>query len=128
MSTTQTPNESPLTTPIQPLHNPSQAAHVVVPHSRIGNATNAVPSTGAKALLAKKLAKSHNPNFISPTDNMMTPCTLKLNAARKKQFANGPKPVQLFAQKDQTNSNNGEASPTTTGEEVEKDLDDDNPF
>ena len=62
MSTTATttPNDSPVTTPIQPLHNPSQAAHVVVPQAPLGNATNntMAPGMGAKALLAKKMAKS----------------------------------------------------------------------
>lgn len=27
-----------------------------------------------------------NPNFVSPTDNLVTPVTQKLNAAKKKQF------------------------------------------
>ena len=62
MSATATPTESPIGTPIQPLHNPSQAAHVVVPQAPLGNATNGqysqAPGMGAKALLAKKLAKS----------------------------------------------------------------------
>ncbi|KAJ7638776.1 hypothetical protein FB45DRAFT_1055014 [Roridomyces roridus] len=74
-----TPNDSPASAPIQPLHNPEQAAHVV-------------------ALLAKKMAKSLNPTFISPTDNLMTPCTQKLSAAKKKHFNKGSKPIQLFAQ------------------------------
>lgn len=62
MSAVSTPNDSPAQTPIQPLHNPSQAAHVVVPQAPLGNATNGVPGQGlgmgAKALLAKKLAKA----------------------------------------------------------------------
>jgi len=64
---------------------------------------NAAPGLGAKALLAKKMAKGRyvlgsrlpffsnlslsNPNdTVSPTDHMMTPCTRKLTAAKKKQF------------------------------------------
>ena len=55
-----------------------------------------------------------NPTYISPTDNLMTPCTQKLSAAKKKHFAKlvqslfcsscsqmrfrGAKPIQLFAQ------------------------------
>lgn len=62
MSAVTTPNDSPVQAPIQPLHNPSQAAHVVVPQAPLGNATNGIgsqaPGMGAKALLAKKLAKS----------------------------------------------------------------------
>jgi len=30
--------------------------------------------------------QNSNPTFISPTDNLMTPCTQKLNAARRKNF------------------------------------------
>ena len=61
MSTTVSPNESPVS--VQPLHNPSQAAYIVVPQAPLGNAnTNAVnanaPGMGVKALLAKKMAKS----------------------------------------------------------------------
>lgn len=62
MSATTTPNDTPIGTPIQPLHNPGQAAHVVVPQAPLGNATNGLlnqaPGMGAKALLAKKFAKS----------------------------------------------------------------------
>lgn len=61
MSTVTTPNDSPAS--VQPLHNPSQAAHVVVPQAPLGNAnTNGaakhVQGMGVKALLAKKMAKS----------------------------------------------------------------------
>jgi hypothetical protein len=58
MSGTPTPNDSPFATPIQPLHNPSQAAQVVVPQAPLGNVANQGLGMGAKALLAKKLAKS----------------------------------------------------------------------
>ncbi|KAF8627185.1 hypothetical protein AX15_004503 [Amanita polypyramis BW_CC] len=129
MSTTSTPNDNPIGTPIQPLHNPSQAAHVVVPQAPIGNAPNPVLNMGAKALLAKKLAKSHNPNFISPTDKMMTPCTQKLTAARKKQFTKGPKPVQLFGQEDRVESNSdGELNSKIPHENGGKGPVDDSPF
>ncbi|KIY51633.1 hypothetical protein FISHEDRAFT_10775, partial [Fistulina hepatica ATCC 64428] len=83
MSTTSTPNDSP----VQPLHHPSQAAKVVLPQAPLGNVVNQVPGMGAKALFAKKMVKSTNPSFVSPTDNLMTPCTQKLSAAKKKQFA-----------------------------------------
>lgn len=61
MSTTTSPNESPAS--VQPLHNPSQAAHVVVPQAPLGNSntnagSNNIPGMGVKALLAKKMAKS----------------------------------------------------------------------
>ncbi|KAJ7228700.1 hypothetical protein GGX14DRAFT_414424 [Mycena pura] len=98
MSATSTPNDSPSSAPIQPLHNPAQAAHVVVPMAPLGNVANQPAGLGAKALLAKKMAKNLNPTYISPTDNLMTPCTQKLSAAKKKHFAKGAKPIQLFAQ------------------------------
>ncbi|KAF8450466.1 hypothetical protein L210DRAFT_3639574 [Boletus edulis BED1] len=102
MSSTSTPSDSPAS--IQPMHNPSQAAHVVVPQAPLGNATNGTvvaPGMGMKAFLAKKLAKSNNPNFVSPTDNMVTPVTQKLNAAKQKRFAKGAKPTgSLFSNKE----------------------------
>ncbi|EKM80321.1 hypothetical protein AGABI1DRAFT_113519 [Agaricus bisporus var. burnettii JB137-S8] len=143
MSATTTPGESPLGTPIQPLHNPSQAAQVVVPQAPLGNANLAyqAPGMGAKALLAKKFAKTHNPNFVSPTDNLMTPVSQKLNAAKKKQFSKGAKPVQLFTQKENIESNSvndsndddemSDASkdePVTQDQPQEMKIDDENPF
>ena len=75
--------------PIQPLHNPSLAAQVI-----LSQALN-----GSIAPLAKKGwvlcgyacrndadGRKSNPMFCSPTDNLLTPCTRKLSAARKKHF------------------------------------------
>ncbi|KAJ3571433.1 hypothetical protein NP233_g3760 [Leucocoprinus birnbaumii] len=143
MSATSTPNDSPASTPIQPLHNPSQAAQVVVPQAPLGNVVNQqAPGMGAKALLAKKFAKAHNPNFVSPTDNLMTPVTQKLNAAKNKHFAKGAKPTQLFTHKDAAESNTDESDkegdppkPTSSITDtqpqyptMEVDKDDENPF
>ena len=62
MSATTTPNDTPVGTRIQPLHNPEQAAHVVVPQAALRNATNGqhpqAPGMGAKALFTKTFAKS----------------------------------------------------------------------
>ena len=30
--------------------------------------------------------RTSNPTYVSPTDNMMTPCSQKLNATKKKHF------------------------------------------
>ncbi|RPD66733.1 hypothetical protein L226DRAFT_556611 [Lentinus tigrinus ALCF2SS1-7] len=138
MSATTTPNDSPIGTPIQPLHNPSQAAHVVVPQAPLGNATNGQlnqPGMGAKALLAKKFAKTHNPTYVSPTDNMMTPCSQKLNATKKKHFTKGAaKPMpSLFSQQqkdDDADSDSEESAPKTSTEpSTDSKMDDDeNPF
>ncbi|KAH9483067.1 hypothetical protein JR316_0005167 [Psilocybe cubensis] len=143
MSATSTPNDSP----IQPLHNPSQAAQIVVPQAPLGSVANQAPGMGAKALLAKKMAKTHNPAFISPTDNLMTPVTQKLNAAKKKHFNKSTKPVQLFSparENDQSSDDDDEdsaekapssdptataAAPTTTSSKIAMQVDDDeNPF
>ncbi|TCD70430.1 hypothetical protein EIP91_003511 [Steccherinum ochraceum] len=128
MSTATTPNDSPVGTPIQPMHNPSQAAHVSVPQAPLGNATNGslnqAPGMGAKALLAKKMAKSINPTYISPTDNLMTPVSQKLNAAKKKHFTKGAQPMKpLFATKEASGSSEEETSPRD-----EKANDEENPF
>ncbi|KAJ4481488.1 hypothetical protein C8J55DRAFT_488704 [Lentinula edodes] len=106
MSATTSPSESPIATPIQPLHNPANAAHVVVPQAPLGNVVNQVPGMGAKALLAKKMAKSQ------PS-----------------------KPVQLFAQKEE-NGSDVEVEETetqasaleSTEDKMEIDNDDENPF
>ncbi|KAJ3975522.1 hypothetical protein EV361DRAFT_946070 [Lentinula raphanica] len=133
MSATQSPNESPVSTTIQPLHNPANAAHVVVPQAPLGNVVNQVSGMGAKALLAKKMAKSESAAYHSPTDNLMTPVTRKLNAVKKKHFAKPAKPVQLFAQKEE-NGDEAEAeaeadsTPESPENKMEIDLDDENPF
>jgi hypothetical protein len=45
--------------PVQPLHNPQQAAQVVVPKAPLGNAASKpAPGMGARALLAKKMSKT----------------------------------------------------------------------
>jgi len=84
---------------------------------------------GAKALLAKKFAKNHNPTFISPTDNLMTPCTQKLTAAKKKHFTKGPKPMGgLLAQREESDgTSSGEDTPSQTTN-TNMSIDDENPF
>ncbi|THH31302.1 hypothetical protein EUX98_g2889 [Antrodiella citrinella] len=124
MSTVSTPTDSP----VQPLHNPSQAAKVVVPQAPLGNTTNGAmnqaPGMGARALLAKKMAKSINPTYISPTDNLMTPVSQKLNASKKKHFTKGANPMKpLFAPKEALGSSEEETSPHD-----EKMNDEENPF
>ncbi|KAL1937726.1 hypothetical protein VTO73DRAFT_12879 [Trametes versicolor] len=134
MSATTTPSDTPIGTPIQPLHNPGQAAHVVVPQAPLGNATNGLmnqaPGMGAKALLAKKFAKSHNPTYVSPTDNMVTPCSQKLNATKKKHFAKGvAKPMpSLFSQQESTGSESESDDVPTTQSTEAKVAEDENPF
>ena len=54
-----TPNDSPLS--IQPLHNPSQAAHTQ---------TNQPPGMGTKAFLAKKMAKAQ----LVPVSPLISDC------------------------------------------------------
>ncbi|CDO71390.1 hypothetical protein BN946_scf184908.g148 [Trametes cinnabarina] len=137
MSATATPNDSPIGTPIQPLHNPAQAAHVVVPQAPLGNATNGsinqAPGMGAKALLAKKFAKSHNPTYVSPTDNLMTPCSQKLNATKKKHFTKGvSKPMPSLFSQQEANSSDSETESTAQAAPVPstegKPADDESPF
>ncbi|KAH6914946.1 hypothetical protein BKA70DRAFT_1419901 [Coprinopsis sp. MPI-PUGE-AT-0042] len=134
MSTTSTPNDSPA---VQPLHNPSKSAQIY-PNAPLGSMANN-PGMGAKALLQKKMAKGHNPNFISPTDNLMTPVTQKLNAAKKKQFTKGAKPVKLFGAQpasEEENESDKEPStdkPTETStsqptSSLKMEVDDENPF
>ncbi|KAI0796850.1 hypothetical protein C8Q75DRAFT_862635 [Abortiporus biennis] len=130
MSATTTPNDSPVHASIQPLHNPSQAAVVAVPQAPLGNTTNGgianqTAGMGAKALLAKKMAKSQNPKFVSPTDNVLTPCSQKIGAAKKKHFTKGAKPMgSLFTTKDTSS----EDSASKDDSPAEGKTDDENPF
>jgi len=134
MSTTTTPNESPAS--VQPLHNPSQAAHIVFPQAPLGNANingvvNHIQGMGVKALLAKKMAKSHNPTYISPTDNLMTPCTQKLSSQKQKHFTKIAKPIgQLFGQKDHNPAEDDkiEAATGPSDEKMDDKMDEGNPF
>ncbi|KAJ7937092.1 hypothetical protein B0H13DRAFT_197240 [Mycena leptocephala] len=130
MSAATTPNDSPISAPIQPLHNPAQAAHVVIPKAPLGNVGNQPAGMGAKALLAKKMAKSLNPTYISPTDNLMTPCTQKLTAAKKKHFTKGTKPIQLFGQTEEQADESDDESreKDQTQPQLAMDVDDENPF
>ncbi|KAF9534886.1 hypothetical protein CPB83DRAFT_803201 [Crepidotus variabilis] len=125
MATTASPNESPVA--VQPLHNPSRSAQIVVPKAPIGNQA---PGLGAKALLSKKMGKNPNPMFVSPTDNMMTPCSQKLNATKKKHF-NKSKPVTLFSPQQETEeaSEDDDEPPKKDSSPVQNmDVDDENPF
>jgi len=115
MSTESTPSGSPVH--VEALHHPSHAAKVVVPQAPLGNATNGpisqVPGMGARALLAKKMAKSNNPKFVSPTDKIVTPCSQKISAAKKKHFTKLSKPMQqLFV-----DATPEESEPSTSDEE-----------
>jgi len=70
-----------------------------------------------KALLAKKMAKSNNPKFVSPTDNMVTPVTQKLNAARQKRFVKGAKPTgNLFPNKERGSQSSDEQQSASDAE------------
>jgi len=114
--------------PIQPLHNPSLAAQVIVSQALIDN--------GSIAPLAKKGNRgdvgdrTSNLAFCSPTDNLLTPCTRKLNA-RTKHFKKPSKTVQLFRQA-KDNESIEEESVSDSSEQVAtgKKMEDDgeNPF
>ncbi|KII94827.1 hypothetical protein PLICRDRAFT_98080 [Plicaturopsis crispa FD-325 SS-3] len=139
MSATSSPADSPVSAAVQPLHNPSQAAHIVVPQAPLGNATlngtansQQAPGMGVKALLAKKMAKNINPTFISPTDNLMTPCTQKISAAKKKHFTKGAKPMgSLFGQPENSDEHDedSDAEPQARAQAAAAKMDtEENPF
>jgi hypothetical protein len=89
-----------------------------------------------------------NPTYISPTDNLMTPCTQKLTAAKKKHFTKfvhhpalcrsspltpvcrGTKPIQLFAQTEEQADESDDESreKDQTQPQLAMDVDDENPF
>ncbi|KAJ7884848.1 hypothetical protein B0H14DRAFT_2499051 [Mycena olivaceomarginata] len=134
MSATTTPNDSPISAPIQPLHNPAQAAHAVVPNLKapLGNVVSQPARMGAEALLQKKMGKSLNPIYISPTDNLMTPCTQKLSAAKKQHFKKSAKPIQLFGSTEErakeSDDDSHQSNETQPQQAPAMDVDDENPF
>ncbi|KAJ7894707.1 hypothetical protein B0H14DRAFT_2431627 [Mycena olivaceomarginata] len=132
MSATTTPNDSPISAPIQPLHNPAQAAHSVVPKAPLGNVVSQPAGMGAEALLQKKMGKSLNPTYISPTDNLMTPCTQKLSAAKKQHFKKSAKPIQLFGSTEErakeSDDDSHQSNETQPQQAPAMDVDDENPF
>ncbi|KAG8898874.1 hypothetical protein FRB99_007086 [Tulasnella sp. 403] len=109
MSSSQ--NASPA---VEPLHHPNQTAQVHIPQAPLGNATNSIHKGygGQKALLAKKMAKANNPSTVSPTDNMMTPCTAKISQAKKKHFSKAIKPLS-FAPAEGDEDEDEDDTPTT---------------
>ena len=150
MSTTNSPDHLP----IQPLHNPSLAAQVILSQALIDN-DDIAPLAKKKGWVLLPYAcrndadgRKSNPMFCSPTDNLLTPCTRKLSAARKKHFNKYailitwtrvfwliflfrlPKTVQLFPQAENIEPNEEEqvteqmAVPT----EMKMEDDDENPF
>ncbi|KAI0005038.1 hypothetical protein BJV74DRAFT_792899 [Russula compacta] len=137
MSATSSPSDSPATAHIQPLHNPQNAAYVAIPQAPLGNATNGstnqVPGMGTRAFLAKRMSKTQNPTYVSPTDSLLTPVTQKISAARKKRFNQGksaPIPA-LFGNTpaNKSDDEDGDAiPPTNLGTSGELPTTDDNPF
>ncbi|KAI8633192.1 hypothetical protein F5Y19DRAFT_292852 [Xylariaceae sp. FL1651] len=70
------------------------ANHALLPSSqKMINKTLAGPAADINALGAR----STNQQYISPSDNIMSPCTAKLNALKGRQ-AGKAKPKSLFAQ------------------------------
>ncbi|TFL06039.1 hypothetical protein BDV98DRAFT_500029 [Pterulicium gracile] len=138
MSASSTPNDSPASSaPIRAMHNPSQAAQVSVPQAPLGNnVANRGPGMGAKTLLAKKFS-NQNSSIVSPTDNLVTPVSQKLNAVKRKHFTKPTKPVQLFAsQRAETSSDDEDAAPKPASDDTKRPTgstgmavdDDENPF
>jgi Spo12 family len=91
--------------------------------------------------------RTSNPIFCSPTDNLLTPCTRKLSAARKKHFNKYailttwarvfwliflfrlPKTVQLFPQAENIEPNEEQVSEQmAVPTEMKMEDDDENPF
>ncbi|KAI0254715.1 hypothetical protein BJV78DRAFT_1152021 [Lactifluus subvellereus] len=137
MSSASTPSDSPASVHIQPLHNPQNAAHVAVPQAPLGNATNGpishAPGMGARALLVKRMSKTQNPAYVSPTDNLLTPATQKISAAKKKHFNRGkPTPTPALFSDIPADTSDNEDSDTVPPESSERSGElattDDNPF
>ncbi|KAJ7840160.1 hypothetical protein B0H14DRAFT_2785736 [Mycena olivaceomarginata] len=128
MSSTTTSDDSPISRPVEPLHNPAQAAHIVVPKAPLGNVVNQPAGMGLKVLRGRTVENNLNSTYISPTDSLMTPCTQMLTAAKKKHFTKSVKGIPPFASTtdERVAESDGETKPQPS--HALKDLDDDNPF
>lgn len=75
-------------------------AHMIA-QNQSGIETDAKPDIMSlehhRQVLQSKMEQDENKTFISPSDNIMSPCTAKLSAFRSKQVGK-VKPKSLFAQ------------------------------
>lgn len=86
-------------------------------------------NAAAKAFLAKKMANKSNPKLVSPTDNLMTPCSQKINMAKKKNFVKDSKPITpRFTQMPTSSTDDTSVTPPATTQDTKMDDDDENPF
>lgn len=70
--------------------------------------------------MAKRMAKSNNPKFVSPTDDLLTPVTKKLNAAKQKHFVKGVKPIgDLFGSRDRSSEERSSESDAESTDSLE---------
>ncbi|EEA24441.1 hypothetical protein TMatcc_007542 [Talaromyces marneffei ATCC 18224] len=65
--------------------------------------------------------QSNNASYVSPSDDIMSPCTKKLSDLKGKRFKNAGKPTSLFAKLgkknyEQSTSSSSSASPATEAE------------
>lgn len=66
------------------------------------------------------MAKSNNPKFVSPTDDLVTPVTKKLNAAKQKHFAKAVKPIgNLFDSKERSSEERASESDAESADSLE---------
>jgi len=88
---------------------------------------------GTRAFLAKRMANARNPTYVSPTDNLVTPVTQKISAARKKRFNTGkstPMPALFGDTTANTSDDEAEDAIPQASSGASSDLvtADDNPF
>ncbi|KAI9843473.1 MAG: hypothetical protein M1837_006319 [Sclerophora amabilis] len=71
-----------------------------------------------QVLQSKINEDSSKPQYISPSDNIMSPCTAKLSAHRNKHFMKA-KPQSLFAKASSKNMSDANAQSFTSNKETD---------
>ncbi|KNZ54173.1 hypothetical protein VP01_3019g1 [Puccinia sorghi] len=71
---------------VEPLHHPTEMAHIEVPHN-VENIPHGTTAMNGKTLMAKKMAAAGT-SFYSPSDSLVSPCTQKLSSQKGKRWAN----------------------------------------
>ncbi|KAF9890949.1 hypothetical protein FE257_005206 [Aspergillus nanangensis] len=88
----------------QPLSARSPNTHLAVNHDKANNDLKAAPATinsmeYHRQILQGKLdnGDKQQASYVSPSDDIMSPCSKKLSDLKGKRFKNAGKPQSLFA-------------------------------
>ncbi|KAF8195943.1 hypothetical protein K438DRAFT_2017169 [Mycena galopus ATCC 62051] len=116
MSASTTPNDSPISAPIQPLHNPRRP----------------LKSNGCQGSPRKENGKEPEPDIYLADRQLNDPLHPEAHCAKRKHFTKGAKPIQLFAsteeQADESDDDSRQPDQVQPPQLPAMEVDDENPF